>query len=212
MDTTATGDAFDLRHAATDHVTTATVPARRLFAINGFGPPRSSDFAMATSTLARAEATLSRVLRHRGEGTVGRPVIEVLWTPPPDVSLPELVERFADRDGWRWEQVAGIPARASAEDVATAVDTVRREAGRDQPLLHVLLLAEGPVLQLLQLGGPGSEAETLGRLLAAVDEARLSSHGPIHQLFLSGADTIGGDRQRSILRVAVGPEGPTGRG
>lgn len=212
MDTTATGDAFDLRHAATDHVTTATVPARRLFAISGFGPPRSSDFAVATSTLARAEATLSEMLRHRGDGTVARPVIEVLWTPPPDVSLHELVERFGDRDGWRWEQVAGIPARAGADDVETAVDTVRRATGRDQALLHVIVLAEGPVLQLLQLGGPASEVDTLRRLLAGVDEARLSSHGPIHQLFLSAADTIGGDRQRSILRVAVGPEGATGRG
>ena len=212
MDTTATGDAFDLRHAATDHVTTATVPARRLFAISGFGPPRSSDFAIGTSTLARAEAALGDVLHRRGEGSVGRPAIEVLWTPPPDVALGELVERFRDRDGWRWEQVAGIPMQAAIEDIDAAVDAVRRAAGRDQALLHVIVLAEGPVLQLLQLGGPSSEVETLGRLLGAVDEARLSSHGPIHQLFLSGADTIGGDRQRSILRVAVGPEGATGRG
>src|SRR5690349_15951513 len=110
MDTTAAGDVFDLRHAATDHVTTATVPARRLFAISGFGPPRSSDFAVATTTLARAEAALGDVLRRRGEGAVRRPAIEVLWTPPPDVELGELVDRFGSRDGWRWEQVAGIPA------------------------------------------------------------------------------------------------------
>jgi hypothetical protein len=212
MDTTASGDAFDLRHAATDHVTTATVPARRLFAISGFGPPRSSDFAVATTALARVEAALSEVLRRRGEGTVARPVTEVLWTPPSDVAVHELVERFASRDGWRWEQVAGIPARAATEDVEAAVDTVRRAAGRDQALVHEIVLAEGPVLQLLQVGGPASEVDTLRRLIGAVDEARLSSHGPIHQLFLSGADTIGGDRQRSILRVAVGPEGATGRG
>ena len=114
MDTTAGGDVFDLRHAATDHVTTATVPTRRLFAISGFGPPRSSDFAVATATLGRAEAALHDVLRHRGVSTVGRPAIEVLWTPPPEVTFQELVDRFDSRDGWRWEQVAGIPARASA--------------------------------------------------------------------------------------------------
>jgi hypothetical protein len=212
MDSTAASDLFDLRHAATDHVTTATVPARRLFAISGFGPPRSSDFEVATATLSRAEAALGDILHRRGQGSVRRPGIEVLWTPPSDVPVDELVERFRDRDGWRWEQVAGIPSVAATDDIESAVDTVRRAAGRDDPLLHVIVLAEGPVLQLLQLGGPASEVETLGRLLAAVDEARLSSHGPIHQLFLSGADTIGSDRQRSILRVAVGPEGATGRG
>jgi hypothetical protein len=212
MDTAAAGDVFDLRHAATDHVTTATVPARRLFAIAGFGPPRSSDFAVAATTLGRAEAALNDVLRHRGAGSVRRPAIEVLWTPPPDVAVDELVDRFAARDGWRWEQVAGIPAQATAEDIQAAVDRARREAGREEALLHVVQLVEGPVLQLLQVGGPANEVDTLRRLLAAVDEARLAAHGPIHQLFLSGADTIGGDRQRSIVRVAVGPEGATGRG
>jgi hypothetical protein len=205
MDTMEGSDVFDLRHAATDHVTSVTVPARRLFAITGFGPPRSSDFTLAVTTLVQAAGALREILHRRGISTGSRPSIEVLWSPGPEVGALGLAEAFALRDGWRWEQVLAIPGVAEAEDVQAAVETVRRATGRPEPLLHPIVVAEGPAIQLLQVGGRASEAETLARLLAAVADAGLASHAPIHQIYLSGPDTIGTDRQRSILRVPVGP-------
>ena len=38
----------------------------------------------------------------------------------------------------------------------------------------------------------------------AADEG-LTLHGPVHQIYLSAVDTIGTDRQRSIVRVPVAP-------
>jgi hypothetical protein len=205
MDWTAHTDAFDLRHAATDRVTGVTVPARRLFAIRGFGPPRSSDFAVAGTTLLGADARLRETLRRRGIPATTRPAREVLWTPGPQVVAGELARAFTARDGWRWEQVVAIPGVAATDEIEAAVESVRHATGGDQPVPHVVVVAEGPAMQLLQLGGPASETETLDRLLAAAADEGLTLHGPVHQIYLSAVDTIGTDRQRSIVRVPVAP-------
>ena len=205
MDSTASSDAFELRHAATDHVTTVTVPTRRLFAIMGFGPPRSSDFGIAIASLAAADAALRETLRRRGTPPITRPAPEVLWTPGPEVDLNDFATAFSTRVGWRWEQLAAIPAAAEPADIDAAIETAQHGAGRAQPVLHVVTVSEGRAMQLLQLGGPTGEAETLGRLLVCVVDAGLVLHGAVHQLYLSGVDTIGTDRQRSILRVPVVP-------
>jgi hypothetical protein len=205
MDSTTSSDAFELRHAATDHVTTVTVPTRRLFAITGFGPPRSSDFSIAMGSLAAVDAILRDTLRRRGAPPIIRPAPEVLWTPGPETDLDDLAAAFSTRAGWRWEQLAAIPAAAAPADIDAAIEMAQRGAGRPQPLIHAVTVSEGAAMQLLQLGGPAKEAETLGRLLAALVDAGLAVHGPVHQLYLSGVDTIATDRQRSILRVPVAP-------
>lgn len=203
MDPLPVSDRFELRHAATDHVSLVTVPPRRLFAIDGFGPPRSPGFDLALETLRAAATQLDATLAGRGPRHRERPLAECLWWPGPTVERDELVGSFATRADWRWEQLLEVSPDATREEALAAIDRVRARAGREQPLLRLIELRELDALQILAVGGRPAEAVALERLLDAVTAGGLTSHGDVHQLFLTDPALVPEDHSRTILRVPV---------
>jgi hypothetical protein len=66
METQPLSDRFELRHAATDHALRVSVPARRLLAMDGFGPPGTPDFLLALRSLRSAEQSIRARLAAAG--------------------------------------------------------------------------------------------------------------------------------------------------
>ena len=97
METRPLSDRFELRHAATDHALRVTVPARRLLAIDGFGPPGTPDFLLALRTLRSAEQSIRANLAAAGWQGLVPAAAESIWRPEPRVAGDELVDSFASR-------------------------------------------------------------------------------------------------------------------
>jgi hypothetical protein len=209
MDAIPLDDRLDLRHAATDRALVLNVPVRRLFAIDGFGPPVTPDYLVALHALRAADQAVRALLRVRGWREQLTTAAECLWRPGPTIGPGDIVDSFETRREWRWTQLAEIPAPAADLDVVAAIDAARESAGREQPLIRVIELWEGEVVQILSVGGPRAEVEALRRVLEAVTADGLSWDPIVHQIFFTDPVRSPRDRWRSILRVRIGRE--TGR-
>ncbi len=196
---------FDRRHAATDRAAIVVVPPRRLFAIDGVGTPSAAGFQIAAASLRAVAENLRRRLRARGVDEP-RAVIECAWWTHPELSFPELAEAFEDRSTWHWQQMIEIPARASDEEAASAIDEARRSAGRAAPLVHIVELTEGPAAQILHVGRAEEESAAVRKLWGLVQEAGLQPRGHLHELLLVEPRQARDGRGRSILRLPVEPQ------
>ncbi|HJP88982.1 MAG TPA: GyrI-like domain-containing protein [Candidatus Limnocylindrales bacterium] len=193
---------MDLLHAASDRPLTVTVPARTLFAIDGLGAPIAADFRLASRTLRRVDEVLRSVAAGRGD-PVRHGFLEVAWWQHPEPGLDELVEAFADRTTWHWQQMIEVPAGATKAEAEAAIAAVQREAGREQPLLRIIRLPGGPVAQMLHIGRSDTEPATLRALVDAVDAAELQPRGHVHEIRLVDEHEVPANRARSILRIPL---------
>jgi hypothetical protein len=203
VDVELASDRFDLRHAATAQVSAVIVPERRLFVIDGIGPPHASDYGLAGLSLRAAAVAVGAALGQAGLPPPGREAAESLWWPGRDVSDGDLVDSFGDRRHWHWEQLVAVPAAATDDQVSAAIDVARRAAGRDRPLIRTTKLVEGRAIQLLAVGGLSAEAIAFGRLLDQAASAGLVRNGPVHLIHLTTPDLVPSQRLRSIVRIPV---------
>src|SRR4051794_34773491 len=208
METQPLSDRFELRHAATDHAIRVIVPARRLLAIDGFGPPGTPDFLLALRALRSAEESIRAKLAAAGWHGLVAASAECIWRPDAKIAADEFLGSFASRAEWRWVQLAEVPSMAERADAVAAIDSVRQRAGREQPLMRVVDVQEGESLQILAVGGPDAETDAVQRLLEAVDGEHREPHA-IHQIFVSDPARVPRDRWRSILRLATAPGAST---
>jgi len=205
MTTEPASDRFELFHAATDRAMIVVVPERRMFAIDGLGDPRAADFLFASKTL-RIAAELLRVRLAREYGVERRVgVLECAWWTHPEPPSQDLAQAFADRSTWHWQQMIEIPSEATDEDAAAAIDEARARAGRPAPLLRVIRFAEGRSAQILHVGGPAREHESVQALYHAVAVAGLRPHGHLHEIRTADYERVPDDRARSILRLPIEP-------
>jgi len=197
-------DRLDLRHAATDRALIVVVPRRRLFAIDGVGAPIAADFRLASTSLRAVAAALrARLGPRRPDDPTA--VLEVAWWVHPEIPPEATAEAFADRATWHWQQMIEIPNRATAADAEAAIETARRAAGREVPLVRVIELEEGQAAQILHVGGAAGEPESVRKLYRAIAEADLRPRGHLHQIVLADPAEVPEGRGRSILRLPVEP-------
>lgn len=195
---------LDLRHAATGRISSVVVPPRRLFAIDGLGAPEASGHELATRALMAASVAIRTAFSAAGLVPPPRPALEVLWWPGADVAPEEVVTSFADRRRWHWEQLVVVPDSASDDQARDAIEVVRRDAGRAQPLVRLVEFTEGPAVQLLALGGPASEADAFERLLEHVASSGREPAGRVHLIHLTPPDLVPLARRRVIVRLGMG--------
>lgn len=197
----APSSSLELRHAATDRVSAVVVPARRLLAIEGTGPPTASGYEMAALALRGASLALAASVVRAGHPAPPRPAAEALWWPNSDVAPDELVPTFHDRRRWRWAQLLAVPEQATEAQAAEAIDSVRRSAGRPRALIALRELTEGWAVQILALGGTAAESAAYAQLVAHLEDGHLSAAGPVHVIHLTAPDLVPIERRRSIVRV-----------
>jgi hypothetical protein len=198
-------DRFELRHAATDRATIVVVPERRMFAIDGLGDPRAGEFLLASETLRAADEALRSRL-HRERGVKSRPAnLECAWWTHPEPPSLDLAEAFADRSTWHWQQMAEIAPQATDDDAAAAIEVARTGSGRPAPFVRVIRFAEGRSAQILHVGGPETEPESVRALYDAVAAAGLRSHGHLHEIRTADYERVPDGRARAILRLPIEP-------
>lgn len=196
-------DRFELRHAATDRATIVVVPERRMLAIDGLGDPRATDFVFASETLRSAgEILRARVAREYGIKSEPA-VLECAWWTHPEPPSQDLVEAFADRRAWHWQQMLEIPPSATDDDAAAAIDEARSRAGRPAPLVRIIRFAEGRSAQILHVGGPETQPRSVQALYDAVARAGLRPHGHLHEIRTADHQRVPDGRARSILRLPI---------
>lgn len=196
---------LELRHAATDRALIVEVPTRRFLAIDGVGPPDAADFQHAAATLREVAETLrARLARERGVQTrVG--VLECAWWIHPELPPDETAEAFVERSAWHWQLMIEIPGVASDDDVRAAIDRTRSRAGRTSPLVRTIEIREGLAAQILHVGGPAGEPDSVRKLYRAIAESGLRPRGHLHQILLVDPRQVPEHRARSILRLPVEP-------
>ena len=181
------------------------VPAHRFVMIDGEGPAGEAAFASRMPGLYATAWTLRFALKRRGLVTKVRPLEGLWWTVDGTTDLDAIFGTGdADRDGWRWTLLIGLPDAATDDEVAAALGTGRAKlraayAGN----LRVEAFEEGAVAQVLHLGPYSAERPTIERLHAAIAAAGLAPRDRHHEIYLG--DPRRGDpaKVKTILRQPV---------
>jgi hypothetical protein len=199
---------LDLRHASTEHPLIVVVPDRRLLVIEGVGYPRAADFRSATTILRTVEDLLRARLRHDGMADSPRTIVEIAWRIEPGWSTDDILAAFTEPTAWHWRQMVEVPHALTEVAVVQVIDEARRQGGRDVPLVRMVQFAEGRAAQILQLGGPGGESGSVGKLYRFVADSGLRPRGDLHQLVLADPDVVPRERARSIFRLPIETDRP----
>lgn len=197
---------LDLRHASTDHPLLVVVPERRLLAIDGIGRPGAADFRLASSLLRTVEDIVRARLRHDHIVDMPRPILEVVWRADSGSTTDGLVTAVTERAPWPWRQVVEPPRTATDAMLVDAIDEARRLGGRDLPLVRVIGAIEGRAVQILHVGDPAGEADSIKKLYRWVAESGFRPRGDLHHLVLADPDVVPAVRARSIFRLPVESE------
>jgi hypothetical protein len=194
---------IELRHASTDRPNVIVVPERHFLAIEGTGHPGASGFRLATAALRAAhEAVRSRLRRDRFDAAP-RTIFEIVWLTDPDWPLDKLVRVLADRDTVRWRQMLELPAAATADAIAAAMERSRQALDGVGPMPTLMTVTEGPAAQLLHVGPTADLSPTVARLHAFITEAGWRPRGRVHQLVFADPEAVPSARARSIIRMPI---------
>lgn len=193
---------FELRHASTDRPFLVNVPGRRFLVIEGAGPRSAEDFALATAILRQVDGRLRGWMRRDVFTGPVQPILEVRSHIPMGLDRQALTELLSSRADLRWTQMLELPHSASIILAHEAIDRVRAEGGRTVPLVHLVMLEEGPSVQLLRIG-EDDRIPAIVRLFDAVDALGVNQVGALHELLLTDPSRVPADRSRAIIRLPI---------
>ena len=190
---------MELRHASTDRPVHVVVPERRFFAIEGIGAPATIDYALAGAILRRVAQTAWRRSPVR-PAAIPTPLLETIWWQPA-LTADAVPTAFGDRRTWHWRQLVEAPRVLTDDEARQAIEASGRASGDPTEFVRLLTFAEGPALQLLLVGDPDGEQDTVGRLFAALAAETLEPSGQVHELRLRDVGDVPVGRGRAIIRA-----------
>ncbi len=179
----------------------ALPPVRAVMA-DGDGPVGPDAFAPLMPGLYGTAYGLRFALKKRGVDEKTGPLEGRYWTASGTTSLDDILRE--DRGDWRWTLQIVLPAAATDDEVAAALDKARSKmepAARDR--VRVGVVEEGRVAQLLHVGPYAAERPSIERLHAAIEAAGLRPHGEHHELYLGDPARSAPEKLRTILRHPV---------
>ena len=190
---------MELRHASTDHPIHVVVPERRFFAIDGIGAPATIEYALAGAILRGVAQTAWRRSPVR-PAAAPAPLLETIWWQP-TLAANAIPTEFGDRRTWHWRQLIEVPRSLSDGEARQAIEASGKEGGHPGEFVRLVTFAEGPALQLLVVGDPSGEPQTVRRLFAALTAEMLEPTGLVHELRLRDASDVPAGRGRAIIRT-----------
>ncbi|WP_067175966.1 GyrI-like domain-containing protein [Microtetraspora niveoalba] len=173
--------------------------------IDGMGDPDSAPgYASAVEALYAVAYTIRFALK--GAGVVEYPVMPLQgqwWTDEDHRS-----DYAAHRDQWRWTMMIMQPPQADGAMFDAAVATARKKKP-SAPIDRVRLetLHEGWCGQILHVGPYSTEAATVGRLHAFLEEGGHAINGRHHEIYLSMPGRTAPEKMKTIIRYPVTPAG-----
>ncbi len=177
------------------------VPAMDFLMFDGQGDPNvvGSDFQQAMQVLYPVAYTIKFALK-KARG-IDFPVMppEGLWWSGDDGLLD-----LQRKDRWSWTMMLMQPEVVDADDVAAALESVRRK--KDPPGLGQVRFErfdEGQAVQILYIGAYADEAPVIQRMHEFIQENGLRPTGKHHEIYLGDPRRSAPSKLKTVLRQPV---------
>lgn len=172
------------------------VPERRVLLIDGCGDPAGPAFQGAVECLYSVAYALHFALKKRDvDAPIG--ALEGLYAGGPlgggDPTTP-----------LAWSLFLPIPDEARYEDIDHAIAEVRRGkrlTGLDR--IRVDRFHEGLAAEIMHIGPYSAEAETIARLMAAIEHAGYRPHGRHHEIYIGDPRRSLPEKLRTVIRHPI---------
>jgi hypothetical protein len=177
------------------------VPPMHFLMIDGAGDPNTSqEYQDAVQALYSVSYTLKFAIKKARQIDYPVMALEGLWW------TADMRTFSAERKGdWLWTMMMMQPAPVMAEDVAAALEEIRRKKGLAAvERVRFERFHEGLAVQIMHIGSYADEAPTLRRL----HDEYLPSHGYVatgkhHEIYLSDPRRSPPEKWKTVLRQPV---------
>jgi len=190
-----------LYNPSAKQVATVDVPALNFLMVDGAGNPNTAPaYIDALQALYGVSYTLKFMLKKRaiGDDYTVMPLEGLWWTD--DMSQ----FRADDKDAWLWTAMIAQPAFVAAEQVAEAIDELRRKKGAAAPAALALLryetFVEGLAAQIMHIGPYAAEAPNIQRVHAYIQEQGYALAGKHHEIYLSDPNRTAPEKLKTVVR------------
>jgi hypothetical protein len=183
-----------------DRFVIVKVPKMRFLMIDGKGNPQGEPFSRALKWLFAVVYPIKRIARERMGRHFVEPPLEGLWWAD---DIADFVAGEKDRLRWRM-MIPAIPDWVSADMFADAVAQAAERLGKAPKTLRLDTFEEGRSVQIMHVGPPAEQCETMTRLHAEYLPAhRLVCNGPHHEIYLTDPRRVAPEKQKTVLRQPV---------
>lgn len=176
------------------------VPKMKFLMIDGEGNPESERFSQAMRWLFAVLYPIKRVAKERMGRHFVEPPLEGLWWAD---EIADFVAGRKDKLKWRL-MIPATPDWVTADLFKDAVAQAAERLGRAPKSLRLDTYEEGASVQIMHLGPPAEQCETMTRLHRDYLPAHhFVCNGPHHEIYLTDPRRVALDKQRTVLRQPV---------
>lgn len=190
----------DLYAASAAEVAVLDVPPRPFLMIDGHGDPNAGGpYAEAVAALYAASYGIRKAIKDATGDAFKVMPLEGLWW------VPDMATFSLDRrDDWQWTMMISQPDQVGlelADEVVTQVTAAKHLVAG--PLLRLERFGDGLAAQVLHRGPYATEAPTIQRLHAFIEEHGYQRTGKHHEVYLSDPRRSAPASMRTILRQPI---------
>lgn len=190
----------ELYQPPADDFVLVNVPKLRYVMVDGAGRPDSERFSLAIRWLFAVVHPIKLLAKqHMGKNFV-EPPLECLWWAD---DVQDLVDRNLDNLKWRLMIVATADWM-EPEMFEQAIEQASKKLGNVPSGLRWDSYTEGKCVQILHVGPPGSQSQTVARLHNQFLPAnKLVPHGFHHEIYLNDSRRVAQEKLKTVLRQPV---------
>jgi hypothetical protein len=183
-----------------------TIEEAHFISITGKGDPSAPAFTADIESLYSTAYTIKFMYKSQNKDfTVSK--LEGLWWFDENKFPGKNIKTAATevpRSEWEYRLLIRMPLFVSANDIATAKETVIKKKGLTLVnRIEYLTMQEGKCVQMLHVGPFSTEPESLLQIGAFIEENKLSRNGLHHEIYLSDFRKTAPEKLKTILREPV---------
>jgi hypothetical protein len=184
----------------TDDFVIVDVPKMRFLMVDGEGNPEGEPFISSLRWLFAVLHPIKLVGKERMGRHFVEPPLEGLWWAD---DMADLVAGNKDKLKWRL-MIPATPEWLTLELFADSVSQAAKRLGRAPRSLRLDSLDEGRSVQIMFVGPPAEQRETMTRLHGEYLPAHnLACNGPHHEIYLTDPQRVAPKKQKTVLRQPV---------
>jgi hypothetical protein len=183
-----------------DDFVTVDVPEMKFVMVDGEGSPKGERHAEAMKWLFAAVYPIRRIAKERMGRNFVEPPVEGLWWAD-DVA--DFAAHNMDKLKWRM-MIPATPEWVTEDMFARAVAEAAGKLGKAPGSLRLDSYDEGLSVQIMHVGPPAEQCETMTRLHKEYLPAhKLVCNGPHHEIYLTDPRRVAPEKQKTVLRQPV---------
>ncbi len=184
----------------TDNFVLVDVPRMKFLMIDGEGNPEGESFRRALQWIFAVLYPIKRVAKERMGKHFVEPPLEGLWWAD---DIADFVAGRKDKLKWRL-MIPATPDWVTPALFAKAVAQAAKRLGKAPRGLRLDVFHEGRSVQIMHVGPPAEQCETMTRLHKEFLPARrLVCNGPHHEIYLTDPRRVAPAKQKTVLRQPV---------